>query len=225
MRDIKAVIFDMDGLMLDSEPIALGSLRRAGASIGLNFTDEMLMGCIGLNEAASNAFLSRMLGRKIPSAELSRAFHADYEATIARDGIPLKTGLVSLLAHLEDTGIRRAVATSTATALAQRKLAQAGVLHQFEFVVGGDAVRQGKPSPDPYLLAADRLNLNVEHCLALEDSDNGVRSALAANMKAIIVPDLKTPADELVRQALACLTSLDEVREYLVRACSSARPE
>lgn len=225
MQVIKAVIFDMDGLMLDSEPIALGSLKRAGASIGLHFTDEMLLGCIGLNAAGSNVFLSQALGREIPSAELTRAFHADYEATIAREGVPLKPGLVSLLAFLEDTGVRRAVATSTATALAQRKLAQAGVLHRFEFVVGGDAVRQGKPSPDPYLEAASRLEVGAEHCLALEDSENGARSALAANMRVIIVPDLKPPAAELARQALACLTSLDEVRDYLERFQSSSSPD
>jgi beta-phosphoglucomutase-like phosphatase (HAD superfamily) len=111
-----------------------------------------------------------------------------------------------------------AVATSTATALAEKKLLQADVLRYFAHIVGGDAVKHGKPAPDPYLQAAKCLGVDVQHCLALEDSDSGVRSALAASMKVIIVPDIKQPEESLRRQATACLNSLHDVRQHLVQS-------
>ncbi|WP_294532729.1 HAD family phosphatase [uncultured Rhodoblastus sp.] len=222
MRNIKAVIFDMDGLMLDSERLAIQSLKRAGASMGLDFTQNMVLGCIGLNTASSNAFLARAMGRPISETALFSAFHADYEATLEREGIPVKAGLIELLEFLKSARIRLAVATSTATALAERKLAKVGILHNFEFIVGGDAVERGKPAPDPYLLAAKRLDVDVEYCLALEDSDNGARSALAAKMKLIIVPDLKAPEQNLKSRATACLDSLYQVRQHLARSMNEA---
>jgi len=216
MKHIKAVVFDMDGLMLDSEPLALRALKRAGDRLGLGFTDEMLLGCIGLNAASSNSFLSEALGRVIPHEELSSAFLEEYEMELAQGGVPHKAGLIGLLEFLKRAGLRRAVATSTTTVLAERKLSDARVLHYFEFVVGGDAVRRGKPAPDPYLQAASRLGLSAQACLALEDSDNGARSALAAGMCVIIVPDIKMPAEPVRAAAIACLESLDDVRDYLM---------
>ena len=215
MKHIKAVVFDMDGLMLDSEPLALRALKRAGNRLGLGFTDEMLQGCIGLNAASSNAFLSEALGRVIPHDELSSAFLDEYDVELAHGVVPHKAGLIRLLEFLKGAGLRRAVATSTATALAERKLLDAGVLQYFEFVVGGDAVRHGTPAPDPYLQAASRLGLSAQACLALEDSDNGARSALAARMTVIIVPDIKMPLEPVRAAAEACLESLDHVRDYL----------
>jgi HAD superfamily hydrolase (TIGR01509 family) len=216
MKHIKAVVFDMDGLMLDSEPLALRALKRAGDRLGLGFTEEMLFGCIGLNAASSNAFLAEALGHEIPQGELSSAFLKEYDVELAQGGVPHKAGLIDLLEFLKGAGLRRAVATSTATALAERKLSSAGVRHYFEFVVGGDAVRHGKPAPDPYLQAASRLGLSAQACLALEDSDNGARSALAAGMTVIIVPDIKMPEEPVRAVAEACLESLDHVRDYLI---------
>jgi HAD superfamily hydrolase (TIGR01509 family) len=216
MKHIKAAVFDMDGLMLDSEPFALRALKLAGDRFGLAYTDEMLLGCIGLNAASSNAFLAEALGHEIPQGELSSAFLKEYDVELAQVRVPHKAGLIDLLEFLKGAGLRRAVATSTATALAERKLSDAGVLHYFEFVVGGDAVRQGKPAPDPYLQAASRLGLPVAACLALEDSDNGARSALAARMSVIVVPDIRMPSAPVRAAAEACLASLDHVRDYLM---------
>jgi len=216
MRHIKAVVFDMDGLMLDSEPQALRALKRAGERLGLTFTDEMLLGCIGLNAASSHAFLSETLGREISQGELSSAFRLEYDKELAPGGIPHKAGLVDLLEFVKGAGLRRAVATSTATAMAERKLSDASVLHYFEFVVGGDAVRRGKPAPDPYLQAASRLGLSAQACLALEDSDPGALSALGAGMTVIVVPDIKMPSEPVRAAAVACLESLDHVRDYLI---------
>lgn len=214
MKDIKAVIFDMDGLMLDSERLAMQSLKRAGASIGLDFTEAMLVGCIGLNAESANIFLTRSLGHPLPQAALSAAFDAEYKMALERDGIRIKAGLIELLEFLRNAKMRLAVVTSTATAVAEHKLSRVGVIHYFEFIVGGDAVTRGKPAPDPYLLAATRLGMDVSQCLALEDSDNGVRSALAANMKVIIVPDIKPPEETLRHMAVACVESLHQVRQY-----------
>lgn len=215
MKNIKAVIFDMDGLMLDSERVALQSLKRAGASIGLEFTESMLVRCIGLNAASANIFLARSLGRPIPQPALSAAFDADYKMSLERHGIPMKAGLMELLEFLRNAKVRLAVVTSTSTAVAEHELSQVGVMHYFEFIVGGDIVTRGKPAPDPYLLASTRLGLDANDCLVLEDSDNGVRSALAAHMKVIIVPDIKPPEETLRCMAVTCVESLHHVKQYL----------
>jgi HAD superfamily hydrolase (TIGR01509 family) len=221
MKNIKAVIFDMDGLMLDSERMAIQSLERAGANIGLDFTEAILEGCIGLNAASTNIFLAQSLGRPIPQAALSAAFDADYKVSLERNGIRMKAGLIELLDFLRNVKMRLAVVTSTATVVAEHKLSQVGVMHYFEFIVGGDVVTRGKPAPDPYLLAATRLGMDVSHCLALEDSDNGVRSALAANMKVIIVPDIKPPEETLRCMAVACVESLHHVRQYFAQTMTA----
>lgn len=212
---LQAVIFDMDGLMLDTERLAIPSIKRAGVALGIHLTDDILIEMNGLNEDDAHIAMEASLGVSIPKKEFADAFYDDYEKTIAENGVPLKEGLIELIDFLEERNIKRAVATSTKHSLALKKLKLAGIKDYFEVIIGGDQVTQGKPAPDPYLKAANELGIHVDHCLALEDSDNGAISAHKAGIKVIVVPDIKPPSDKVQEFALTVCSSLYEVIHYL----------
>ena len=144
-----------------------------------------------------------------------RAWHGAYDAIIEREGIALKPGLIELLGWLEDAAIPRAVATSTRRSRAQAKLVRTQLCERFAALVGGDEIARGKPAPDIYLEAAARLGVAPAACVALEDSEPGIRAALAAGMMPIMVPDLAPPSAALLAHALPVFASLAEVRAHL----------
>jgi len=218
MHKLKAIIFDMDGLMLDTERLAIPSLRKAGNIVGLNLTDDIIIGMIGLNEDDAYIFMEKYLNRNVPKKEFAEAFYKDYEKTLSTKGAPLKDGVIELIDFLEEEDIKIAVATSTKTDLALKKLQLAGIGDRFKIVVGSDQVNKGKPAPDIYLKTSKILNIHVDNCLALEDSDNGAMSAFASGMKVIVVPDIKLPSSNTEDIAFGVYNSLFEVKEYLQTA-------
>jgi HAD superfamily hydrolase (TIGR01509 family) len=216
-RPIDAVIFDMDGLLLDSERMFRDAMRAACADRGLVLADALYQSMIGSSSAASRDLLCATFGSDFPADELQSESHRHYDRLRA-EGIPQRPGVANILAHLQHAGIRCGVATSTATARARDKLHQAGILHLFDVLVGADDVTRHKPHPEPYLLAAARLGARPAHCVALEDSHNGVRAAAAAGMATIMVPDMLPPTTETDRLCIATLESLDHVVDLLVAA-------
>lgn len=211
----EAVVFDMDGLMLDSERLATQSSKKAGEEIGIHLSDELLHSLIGLNEHSASILIERHVGRPIDHQALSKAFYRDYEQRIATQGLPLKDGLLELLTFLDNNNIRRAVATSTKRELALRKLESAKISSYFEHIIAGDDVINGKPAPDPYIKAANQLNVPIAACLALEDSNNGAMSAISAGMNVIVIPDIKQPSKEIEDKALHIFNSLHNVIHFL----------
>lgn len=212
-----AVILDMDGLMLDTEPISLGAWRAAAADLGYDLDPSTYDRMIGLGHAAALDLLSREFGDACPVDDLAAAARLRYEVALAEGGVPHKAGLKPFLQFLDERRLAKAVATSTETALATRKLRQAGVLDYFEVVVGGDQVSRGKPEPDIFLLAAERLGSLPGDCLVLEDSDPGLRAAAAAGMRVILVPDRTEPAADTRSLAYAVAGSLDVARTVIER--------
>ncbi len=210
----EAVIFDMDGLMLDSERALLGCLAQAGAEAGHELPEPFLLSLIGSSDAVTRQAIAGRVGVAAVDALLQRSY-ARYDEVVAA-GVPHRPGIVELLDTLVAHGVPRAVATSTRRPLALRKLEAAGLLRCFEQVATSSDVAHPKPAPDVYLLAAQRLGVDPARCLALEDSPTGVRAALAAGMTVIQVPDLLLP-DETVR-ALGhrIADSLHEVRQWLL---------
>jgi HAD superfamily hydrolase (TIGR01509 family) len=203
-----AVILDMDGLLLDTEPISLRVWKQAASELGYDLTDAVCERMIGMSQAANRAMLLEHFGSGLPADALVDRAQAHYRRALDEGGVPHKPGLTAFIRFLDERRIPRAVATSTATALASHKLHQAGVLHHFTIVVGGDQVSRGKPEPDIFLMAAERLERRPEHCVVLEDSGPGVRAALAAGMRSILIPDLGEPAIETRRAAHAVVKSL-----------------
>jgi HAD superfamily hydrolase (TIGR01509 family) len=210
-----AVIFDMDGTLLDTEPLAARAWEEAAAALGVDFDPALALAMVGRNFADCSAFLHGHFGPDYPTAQLLGSWHAAYDAIVERDGFAIKDGVHELLDWLEAAAIPRAIATSTRRARAEAKLAQCALLPRFHAIVGGDEVARGKPSPDIYLAAAARLGIAPAVCVALEDSEPGFRAALAAGMLPILVPDLKPASVELLDLAPLVLPSLGAVRDHL----------
>ena len=217
-----AVIFDMDGLMLDTEPLAARAWQDAARATGIHFDDGVTPRLIGRNFADCEALIRDHHGDDYPVGDLMRSWHAAYDAIVAREGIAHKPGLVALLDWLEARAIPKAVATSTRRSRAEAKLREAELVQRFAFLVAGDEVVRGKPEPDIFLRAAALLATPPTRCLVLEDSEPGVRAALAAGMAPIMVPDLHPPSPALVARNVTVMGTLHEVRAALAALEGSA---
>ena len=213
--EIKAVIFDMDGLLLDSERIALSTFMDACREFGFDPDVEVYYRCIGGNDVRTKQILTEGYGEEFPFDDINKLWHATYEEEAASRPFPLKPGAVDLLRALEAKHVRKAVVTSTWRESARRKLLNAGLLSFFEFIVGGDDINKSKPDPEIYLTACRRLEEDPQQCLALEDSDNGVLSAFAAGLRVIQVPDLLQPSPKVRGLGHRIVTSLEDVEKLL----------
>lgn len=214
--DIHAVIFDMDGLLLDSERIALSIVAEAAMDLGLPWRSEVGLAMVGLNSRDSDAIVRQHLGQDYPVAELRDAWGLRYELAIDAGRIPAKAGAAELLDLLDTLALPRMVATSTRRSRAEPKLAAVGFLRRFHGMVCGDEVSRGKPDPEIFLTAAGRMGVAPQNCLVLEDSNAGIRGALAAGMYAVMVPDLLQPAEDVLAAGVRLAASLLEVRDALL---------
>jgi len=190
-----AVIFDMDGLMIDSERVSIACWSQAAQELGLPIEDGFWLRLVGLGDRDCE----RLLLQHIEAGQVAALFarcHDLYEAR-THAGLPLRPGIMELLQLLREHDIPRAVATSTRQPRASRKLAASGLLAFFDVVVTSSDVAYPKPAPDIYLLAARKLGKEAARCLALEDSPAGIRAAVGAGMTAIQVPDLVHPDEDL----------------------------
>jgi HAD superfamily hydrolase (TIGR01509 family) len=215
VRRPRAVIFDMDGLMLDTERLAPRAWDDAVAALGVDFDFTLIAPMVGRNFRDCATLIVDRHGPDFPTAALMRAWHVAYDAIVEREGIAVKPGLLDLLDWLEAEGIPKAVATSTRRDRAQAKLAQTALLSRFVVLIGGDEVARGKPAPDIFLATADRMGEVAAECIVLEDSEPGVRAALAAGMTPIMVPDMHPPSADLLARDVVVLPSLHDVLAHL----------
>jgi HAD superfamily hydrolase (TIGR01509 family) len=178
---------------------------------------------VGLPSATGDKIAQDHFGPDFPMeaffAEVDRRAHAIFDAEDL-----LKAGVVDLLDHLDAEALPRAIATSSSHRHAEQMLGRSGVLVRFDTVVARGDYERGKPNPDPFLVAAGRLEVAPEDCLALEDSHNGVRAAHAAGMMTVMVPDLLEPTDEMRERCVAVMESLAEVHAALKARAGSPAP-
>lgn len=212
---IRAVIFDMDGLLADTE---MNSFRKLGEIVeehGGTFEKEVyIRDYCGQTELANVTRLIDTYGLPM-SAEECLKLVLDKEAEAIREGVDLKDGSLELLNYLKDNGYHIAMATSSAKPRADLIVGPHDIMHYFEQVVYGPEVPRSKPAPDIFAKAVEKLGLKAEDCLVLEDSENGIRAAYAAGTPVICIPDMKMPRDEYKALCAAVLPSLHEVIDYL----------
>ncbi len=208
-----AVIFDMDGLMFDTESIYSRASRRASGELGFSFDEAFYFNnFVGKRLIDSEAFLTSHFGPAYP-IDAYRELSDRYLRDELKHGAPRKPGLIELLDWLDAQHIPKGVATSTVRDLALLTLGD--LASRFDSITTGDEVVNGKPAPDIFLLVARRFNAAPGRCIVLEDSTAGVRAAHAAGTRPIWVPDLQTPTPEISALALRVFSSLHEVRAML----------
>jgi len=213
---MKAFIFDMDGLMFDTERVFVSAWDYVGEKMGLGKAGYMCIRTLGMNTPACEQAWRDEFGDEVDLDALwrySREFVEDY---YRKNAVSVKPGLYELLTYLKNKGYKLAVASSTKRHQVERHLNSANVRQYFDAVICGDMVEKSKPEPDIYLKAAAALGVQPEDCCALEDSRNGLLSAHAAGMQAIMVPDLWQPDDTVKQFILGPFESLLEVRDWLV---------
>lgn len=213
---LRAIIFDMDGLMFDTERLAQEAWQQAARDFGHEFPSEAFTWIVGLRRADVERYSQQIFGAEFPFDLVYARRQAYLDEYIAARGIPLKPGLLELLAKVKAAGLARALASSTARRIIERNLKSVGLDQgYFNVIIGGDEVQNGKPAPDIFLLACHRLKVPAQSCLVLEDSNAGIQAAHAAGMPAIMVPDMLAPTPESRRYACQILPNLQAVSRLL----------
>jgi len=212
-----AVVFDMDGLLFDTETLYQEAFLLAAAEGGYDATAEVSRLTIGLPWHRSREVLIAHFGAGFPADEFEAAWVRQFWV-IAETRLALKPGALELLDLLDKLNLPRAIATSSSHRTIQHHLAACGLADRFHALVGAGDYAAGKPAPDPFLTAAARLGVPPTQCLALEDSFNGVRSATSAGMMTVMVPDLLPPSDEIRSLCVAVAADLYAVRRLILDA-------
>ena len=215
-RPIRAVVFDMDGLLLDTEVRYKDVILEAAADRGAPLPVDVFNRMIGTPLPHSLQVLSEFYGPDYDGEALFADATERFRALTVGEDL-LKAGVIELLDHLDEMKIPRAIATSSGHDSVRRHLEPNGILARFNAVIARGDYVHGKPAPDPFLTAAKALGVPPEECLGLEDSYNGVRAAHAAGMMTVMVPDLLAPTDEMRDLAVAIADSLHHVLD-LVKA-------
>ena len=234
---LKAVIFDMDGVLFDSEQAIIDCWIPVAEKYGIRDVVPQLMKCIGITESESAKVFRSVYGQDFPYEKVRKEVNDDYRKFCDEGRLPVKPGVRELLSYLEANGIRTAIASSGDRDHVRRLLEKAGILPYFQVIVGGDMVARSKPAPDVFLKAEEELRrlvqddirkqvsvkdeitkdgiakavLPKEDIRIIEDSYQGVRAACAAGIPVIMVPDLLPPTEECEEKAEQILSSLVEV--------------
>jgi HAD superfamily hydrolase (TIGR01509 family) len=209
--DIRAVVFDMDGLLLDSEVLFKKSWQEASFNIGFNMPDALFLELIGRTAEDSRKTLSAAFKCEFPYDQFKKEAAIIARRLLNNGPIPLKPGVIELLDWCQEQKLPLAIATSTEGEEARRRLRDAGLLSRFKAIVSGDMVAYGKPAPEIYVHAACSLVIPPDYCLAIEDSHAGVKSARAADLITYMVPDLMPITAEMKEVADGIFPSLHEV--------------
>lgn len=211
----KAVLFDMDGVLLDTERVAFASWEQAADERGVADIRSLYRQCIGMNTDDIKALLRTRCGSGFDADGFyARAGEVFREIEVTR-GLDLMPSVRPCLDALVAAGYRLAVASSTRTETVRRQLAAAGIIGYFETITCGDMVAHAKPAPDIYLQSCASLGLAPADCVAVEDSPNGVRAAVEAGIRCVMIPDQIQPDGEIRARAATVLSHLGELPAYL----------
>lgn len=210
---MEAVVFDMDGVLFDTERLCMETWKEFAAEKGIENIETAMLGCIGLNRTDTKQFLADFYGPEFPYEELRVTVGARMQKKMEKE-MPMLPGVVELLDYLVEKKVKIGLASSSRSEVIMSHIQRAGLEKYFEVIVGGDMIEHSKPLPDIYLIACEKLGVAPEKCYAIEDSINGIRSAYSAGMKAIMVPDMIAPTPEMEEKSTVILPSLHAVKKW-----------
>ena len=215
MSKCKAVIFDLDGILLDSERVALGRWRQVAHEMGLGEIEKVYARCVGTNPAMTRQLLQEAYGPDLSAEAFFERLLSHFPRTDLPQ-MPVKPGAREILEALRDRPVTLALASSSPLPYIRRELGGAQLLDFFDHVVSGDMVRRSKPDPEIFLKAAALCGAAPEETWVVEDSFNGIRAAHSAGMHPVMVPDLLPPDGEMEQKAERILPDLLSARDYLL---------
>ncbi len=214
MKKFDAVVFDMDGVIFDSERATMDCWLELAEKYGLENLEETYLACTGTTDQRTKEIMMEAYGDDLPydayAKEASVMFHEKYDG----GRLPMKKGVHTLLDYLKYQGKKIALASSTRKQTVVNELRDAGIIDYFDEIITGDMVTHSKPDPEIFLLACEKIGVKPENVYAIEDSYNGVRSASSGGLRPIMVPDLLPANEEMKELAETVLESLDEVVKY-----------
>lgn len=210
-----AIIFDMDGILFDTERISCECWEEVAEAMKLGDLSEGVKGCIGLNHNDARILMEGLYGEDFPLEEFRSTVHALMQRRILEEGLPLKEGVIEILDYVTENNYIIGLASSTRKKSIMEHLNEAGITHYFKTIIAGDMVEHSKPMPDIYLKACEELGVSPANAIAIEDSFNGIISAYRAGMKPVMVPDMVEPTPEIEAMLYGKFYSLLDVVEYL----------
>ena len=211
----KAVIFDMDGVIFDSERLVLEGWQEIAAKYGIKGIEEVLPRCLGVNAQATREIFREYYGQDFPYDEYKKEASALFHSRYGNGKLPLKPGVKELLSYLKENGYLVGLASSTRQAIVEQEIRDAGLMPYFDNLVCGDMLKRSKPEPDIYLKACENLDVEPRMAVAVEDSYNGIRSAKRAGMVPVMVPDMVQPDEEMKGLAHVICQDLFEVKKWI----------
>ena len=211
IRDVKGVLFDMDGVVLDTETLYTRFWIEAAKELGFNMSWEQSLGMRSLNRKLGQQYLESCFGKNANYMQMREIRIKRMNAFIDEHGVEPKKGIYELLDYLHDNNILCAITTSSPQERIKNHLTPLGLYDKFDKICSGYEVKNGKPAPDIYLYGAKSIGINPENCLAVEDSPTGIKSASSAKCMSVIVPDLDEPNDETLSMSFARADDLSEL--------------
>lgn len=212
---IKAIIFDMDGLMIDSERVTFECYQERLKDMNLTMDEEFYKTLLGKPIKGIYQRFYDVYGNDFPIETVIQDVHQLMAERFEKEGVPVKKGLVELLHYLKDNNYKTIVATSSNRDRVDKILAQAKITEFFDDSICGDEVTKGKPNPEVFLKSCQKLGVNVDEAIVLEDSEAGIQASYDANIKVICIPDMKYPEKQYEDKTFKILKDLTEVTAYL----------
>ncbi|MBO6016047.1 MAG: HAD family phosphatase [Lachnospiraceae bacterium] len=215
----KTVIFDMDGVIFDTENLILQAWRELARQYGYDESEmeKVFYSCIGTNAQVTKQLVLAHYGSDFPYETFRSASSDWFQQSVRKNGMPVKEGARQLLAYLKKEGFVLGLASSTRSLRVKEELESAGLKEYFDVIIGGDMVEHSKPEPDVFLKCCEEMRIAPEQVYIIEDSFNGVRAARKARATVIMVPDLIMPDEEMERISDHIMPSLLQVKEFFER--------